>query len=400
MLKNLRGFPDFCNLEGNRINFIFQTLSKIGEEFGFNFILTPVLEPQELFVRSLGESTDVVSKEMFSFQIDGSEKQTVCLRPEMTASVVKYCINNNDFRNKIMYFGQNFRKERPQKGRYRQFNQFGFEIIGIPSPFREIEIFSIIDKFFKTIGLAFNLKINSIGSIEERQNYIKILREYFEENFTNLSEESRTRLKKGAILRILDSKSEEDKEIISRAPKITEYLNSSSQEVFKTICNFLKKNNIHFTVEPTLVRGLDYYNDIVFEINCDSYEAAQDALGGGGAYDNLFEQFEAPKTNAFGMAFGVERIMLNSWSLKESKKKAYVAVVEPYFEVLSSIYQSKFFAVSDYFVSITKALEAANKNNINYLIIIGEETARGNIIIKNLEERTQKEISLKSFLAL
>lgn len=396
-IQNLRGFPDFSIEEGNQIGFILSKLLKIGKSFGFNFIVPPILEPIELFQRGLGD-TDIVNKEMFIFPY---KERKVCLRPETTASVVKYCINNNVHRGKFMYFSQNFRKERPQKGRYRQFNQFGFEIIGIPSPFREIETFFFINQFFKSLGLNYILKINSIGSIKTRTAYVNDLEKYFktalEKDENALCQDSKNRLERKSILRILDSKALEDKQTILEAPKILSYLEKDSAEIFKEVVDFLQKQSIPFEVEETLVRGLDYYNDIVFEIKCDRYNAAQDSLGGGGAYDSLFETLGSPKTNAFGMALGVDRLILNEWPMESCALDAYVVLAEPYFDILSEVLSSKKYRVIDYFVNIPKALEKAIKNKINFLIIIGDEISTGHIIVKNLEKKDQQKVKIGTF---
>ena len=364
-----------------------------------------MLEPTELFTKSLGTNSDIINKEMFTFNLnehrEEKEEKNVCLRPEITASIAKYSINNNQYRTKVMYFGQNFRRERPQKGRYRQFNQFGFEIIGIETPFREIEIFCLIDRFFKAINLNYYLKINSIGNKEDRIIYNKVLEKYFKKNYENLSLNSQKRYDRKAFLRILDSKSEEDKEIIEKAPKIIDYLNKDSKSNFNFIKDFLDKSNIKFLESHLLVRGLDYYNDIVFEICSDTYEAAQDSLGGGGAYDSLIESFGGQKTKAFGLAFGVERLMLNISEIKsDSMFDSYIVVVEPHFEVLKTIYMSKKFKIIDCFVNIKKALEKANQNKIKYLIIIGQEYLEQKIIIKDLEKSSQQEVHQKDFLNL
>lgn len=279
--------------------------------YGFREIRTPMFERTDLFERGVGEGTDVVSKEMYTFTDKGDRSLT--LRPEGTASVMRAFIEHGMAQDapvqKLYYIGPMFRYERPQSGRYRQFHQFGAEIIGLAQPEQDAELIDMAVHAYKALGLK-NLKIymNSIGSSEARQNYREALKSYFLNSFDKLSKDSQFRLTTNP-LRILDSKAAEDQEFIVDAPSILEYLDEESKAHFEKVQSYLKLLNIPFIIQPRLVRGLDYYNRTVFEIVSEDL-GSQNSLGGGGRFDGLLKTLGGADLPCTGFATGIERIII------------------------------------------------------------------------------------------
>lgn len=272
---------------------------------GFSEIRTPILEAKELFVRSVGGDSDIVSKEMFTTE-DG-----LVLRPENTAPIVRALLNDQELPKKLVYFSPQFRKERPQKGRLRQFYQYGFEMFGETAPQSELEGLLIIDQLYKKWGLTnFEIQVNYLGNTQERENYLTVLKEFLTTNQDKLSSKSKERLSSN-VLRILDSKDEGDQLVVSQAPKILDYLSPESSQSWNQFLDTAKSLGLNLIVNPLLVRGLDYYTGMVFEVvDTSGNLGSQKALGGGGRYDKLMQDLGGQNLPAFGFAGGVERLVL------------------------------------------------------------------------------------------
>ena len=304
----VRGMKDIDNDIADRFDFVVKTAKELSNEFNFAYLKTPIVEYANLFDRNLGNESDVVKKELYRFEDKGGD--LLALRPEMTAGVCRYVISNGLFQgpfpHKFFSYGEVFRYDRPQKGRYRQFNQLNFEIFGLKNCAKEIyEYLMLAKRILKNIGVKdVVVKINYLGENEERSAYIKALKEYLQGYKEKLSEDSKRRLETN-ILRILDSKDEGDKEILKNAPKIEDFL---TEEHKKYLHYFVERDN-KIQIDNNLVRGLDYYTGFVFEIITDKIGETQNAVCGGGEYNRMIEDMSGKQLNAFGFAFGVERLM-------------------------------------------------------------------------------------------
>ena len=311
MIKAITGTKDILPSDVSRWQYLEKLLRETFQLFNYKEIRTPIFEETALFARGIGEETDIVSKEMYTFK-DRSET-SITLRPENTAGVVRSFIEQSlgaqQSLNKLYYIGAMFRQERPQAGRLRQFHQFGAEALGSTSPLLDAEMIQIAYHILKNVGLK-NLvvKINSLGIPEVRENYKNVLRGYLKDKKDNLSEESRKRFETN-ILRIFDSKIEVDQQIMKDAPLLIDYLDEQSKNDFNVVKNYLTKVGIPFEVDPALVRGLDYYTKTTFEIVSGSV-GSQSALCGGGRYDLLVEELGGKATPGVGFAAGMERILL------------------------------------------------------------------------------------------
>lgn len=311
MFQRLKGTRDIYGLEEKVLNLIENKFFKIIKNYNFKRICTPIIEDANLFIRSVGETSDIVSKEMYLFKDNG--QRDIALRPEGTASTIRAFVENkinNLEPTKLAYFGPMFRYERPQKGRYRQFIQGGVELIENSTIENNFEIIKLAYDFLKSLKISnITLEINNLGSFESRNNYIEILKKYFSNYKEQLNEISLIRLQKN-VLRILDDKEEIKKDFVKNAPKLIDYLSSIEKERFKNLLDLLDEFEIKYVINPYLVRGLDYYNDVVFEFVSNS-----DALGsqctvlGGGRYDGMIKSFGGPDIGSIGFAFGVDRLM-------------------------------------------------------------------------------------------
>jgi histidyl-tRNA synthetase len=304
------GMVDILPDEARRWQAVETIIRDTARAFHFGEIRTPVMEPTPLIARGVGELTDIVSKEMFAF--NRGDDQYV-LRPEGTAPVarayVQHHLDQRGGAQKLFYIGPMFRAERPQKGRQRQFHQFGAELIGSADPMADAEIIAFMCEVYRRIGIRNTvLKINSVGDPESRKAYKQALQDYFEPHVCHLSPISKTRLETNPM-RILDSKEEEDQPIVAEAPVITDYLNDESRRHYELVKYHLDNLSIVYEETPRLVRGLDYYTKTAFELTSPDL-GAQDALGGGGRYDLLIEEIGGPATPAVGFASGMERLMI------------------------------------------------------------------------------------------
>jgi histidyl-tRNA synthetase len=275
---------------------------------GYGQIIPPLLEDIGVFHR-VGEATDIVTKEMYDF-IDKGDRH-VALRPEQTASVCRAFVQHRPATPwKVWYSGPNFRYERPQRGRYRQFDQVGIEVLGANDPYLDVEVIALGWNFFKRLGLQqVHLHLNSLGEPENRQRFVAALQTYFTNNLDRLSDASKITLAKNA-LRVLDSKRPEDNAVIAEAPKISEFYSDTARSHFETVQSGLQALNIPFTVNEKLVRGLDYYRHTTFEFVGGTLDSAQNAIGGGGRYDGLVEDLGGPPTGGIGFALGLDRTLI------------------------------------------------------------------------------------------
>lgn len=311
LIQNIRGMDDILPEAIPTWQYVEDTLQNIVESYGYHEIRLPIVESTSLFERSIGEVTDIVEKEMYTFKDKGGNSLT--LRPEGTAGCIRAGIQHGLFYNqqpRLWYMGPMFRHERPQKGRYRAFHQLGVEVFGLEGPDIDVELMLMIDRMWKSFGLKseeVTLQLNSLGSIESRIKHRKKLVDYFTDHFDKLDEDSRRRLSTNP-LRILDSKNPEMQLLIQNAPKLLERLDEDSKTHFSKLCHMLDEANLHYEINPCLVRGLDYYSRTVFEWVTDKL-GAQGSICGGGHFDYLVEQMGDHPTFAIGFAIGIERLI-------------------------------------------------------------------------------------------
>ena len=339
MIEQVKGTRNIANDDSAKFLHVKNTFINKFSDYGYKYIQTPLLEYKELFDKSIGESSEIVTKQMYELKDKGG--RDLVLRPEGTSSVVRYHAEfNKDNTTKYSYFGSMFRYENPQKNRYREFNQAGAEIVGLIDIYSDFQIINDSLNFINNLLPGTSLKINTIGSIEDREAYVKVLYEYFSKNKEKLSNESLEKIENNT-LRILDSNNSEDREIISNAPTINEYINTHSNENFESLLRLLDNSQINYEIDYSLVRGLDYYNDLTFEFHTEESVV----VGGGGRYDNLAKILSIGDFNGVGVAFGVERIM----------------------NLLSEIkISSKYYLLGTNIDNLTKYSKILDENNINY----------------------------------
>ena len=339
MIEQVKGTRNIANDDSAKFLHVKNTFINKFSDYGYKYIQTPLLEYKELFDKSIGESSEIVTKQMYELKDKGG--RDLVLRPEGTSSVVRYHAEfNKDNTSKYSYFGSMFRYENPQKNRYREFNQAGAEIVGLIDIYSDFQIINDSLNFINNLLPGTTLKINTIGSIEDREAYVKVLYEYFSKNKEKLSNESLEKIENNT-LRILDSNNSEDREIISNAPTINEYINTHSKENFESLLRLLENSQINYEIDYSLVRGLDYYNDLTFEFHTEESVV----VGGGGRYDNLAKILSIGDFNGVGVAFGVERIM----------------------NLLSEIkISSKYYLLGTNIDNLTKYSKILDENNINY----------------------------------
>ena len=339
MIEQVKGTRNIANDDSAKFLHVKNTFINKFSDYGYKYIQTPLLEYKELFDKSIGESSEIVTKQMYELKDKGG--RDLVLRPEGTSSVVRYHAEfNKDNTSKYSYFGSMFRYENPQKNRYREFNQAGAEIVGLIDIYSDFQIINDSLNFIDNLLPGTKLKINTIGSTEDREAYVKVLYEYFSKNKEKLSNESLEKIENNT-LRILDSNNSEDREIISNAPTINEYINTHSKENFESLLRLLDNSQINYEIDYSLVRGLDYYNDLTFEFHTEESVV----VGGGGRYDNLAKILSIGDFNGVGVAFGVERIM----------------------NLLSEIkISSKYYLLGTNIDNLTKYSKILDENNINY----------------------------------
>ncbi len=411
MIQAVRGTKDILPDSSYVWQFLESKFREVTSLFAYDEMRTPIFEKTEVFLRSIGEETDIVNKEMYIFEDKGGESLT--LRPEETAALVRAAIQNALLNKsnllKAWYFGPYFRYERPQKGRLRQFHQFGCECIGSNNPESDAENIILAATLLKAIGIdEYNLMINTLGNDSVRDKYREVLTNYFNEHQDVLSEDSKRRLEANP-LRILDSKDVTDIKLVENAPSILDCLDEESKNHFDTVLALLDASDIIYNVTPRLVRGLDYYCHTVFEFQSNAL-GSQDSLGGGGRYNGLFEQLGGKPAPGVGFAMGVERLILILEALGKMPEKAnscdaYIVISSvdylPYSMKIASILRSKGIKVSfDLFRrSFKTQFNQSNKMNAKYSIVVGEDEIRDNkVTIKNMLESSQETIEFDKLI--
>ncbi len=409
MISVLKGMKDRHSDDVRKYDFIVDTAKKVFSKYGFERIITPILEETELFRRSVGDETDVVSKEMYEFKDKGN--RSVSMRPEGTAGVVRAYLeaglHKSDPIVKWFYNGPMYRYEAPQKGRYREFHQVGAEIFGIRSPYLDAEIIRMGCEFLEKLGITgLTVEINSLGNIESRKKYIEDLKAFMAERLDKLSEDSKKRYEKNP-LRALDSKDKGDQEQFKDAPKLYDYLDKESKKYFEDTKKYLELLNIKYVENPKLVRGLDYYSDTVFEIKSDKLGAQATVLAGG-RYDRLLEILDNVKIPAIGFAAGMERIaMLMDEKLVENKENGVYVVyfddTKKYFiKTLEELRKNDIKASFDYNPkSFGAQMKKANKINAEYVLILGEDEQKENAVtLKKFSTGEQEKYSLDEVIEI
>lgn len=395
-----------------RWQYVEKILKETAHDYGFHEIRTPIFESADLFIRSVGDTSDIVTKEMFLFQ-DKADR-SMALRPEGTACALRAFIENHLYQlgqdHKLFYLGPYFRYDRPQAGRFRQFHQFGVEAIGRNDPFQDAEIIDLLWEMYRRLGLKnLNLLINSVGDLESRENYKKALLAFLKPHYELLSADSKERFAKNP-LRILDTKNPQEIELLKSAPSILDFLSPHAEGHFKKVCDVLSSLGIHFQITPQLVRGLDYYNHTVFEITSNVL-GAQNTLGAGGRYDGLMKSLGGPDLPSIGFGTGMERILCTmdgQQALFPPSPSPFIYIValgekthSLGFDLLSKL-RHHHIASEIYMKTpkMQKALQEASASCAEYALIIGEqEIDSGELQLKNLSNRDSKTIPINNVLS-
>jgi len=404
-LRSVRGTHDIFGEKIEKFNRISNVVSTNAHLKDFNEIETPIFEFSDLFAKPLGEQSDVVLKEMYSFEDRNNEFLT--LRPEYTTPMIRAAITNNllnDLPLKIFGIGPMFRRERPQKGRYRQFNQINFEILGTKDFLADVELILLSNNILRELLPKSNiiLQINSLGDKETLINFKKSLTKYFNTHKKKLSEESIKKIDTNP-LRILDSKNDDDIEIAKYSPKIYEYLTIEAKKHYEDLKSALNLLEINFEENANLVRGLDYYCNTVFEYKSANL-GSQDTLLGGGRYDGLIKVLGGPDIPGIGWAAGIERIELLMESEKKIKSTVHIAVTKEKFtnyflHLQKYLSENRISYYWNYKYNLKKSFTKANTSSASHIIIIGDNEYNGNFFtIKNLMTGEQKELKLNQVL--
>lgn len=398
-VQSVRGTYDLYGSAKRKMKKVIETASSVVEKYGFEEIETPIFEFTEVFARNLGDTSDIVTKEMYCFEDKGGESLT--LRPEGTAGVVRAFVSNGMQQNlpvKFYYNGPMFRYERPQKGRQRQFTQFGVELLGVETPQADIEVISMAYEFLQKLGLVgqVTVEINSLGDAESRDAYRVKLVDYLRQHYDELSDDSKNRLEKNP-LRILDSKEECDRTVVENAPVYADSLNETSKKFFADVLNGLDHLGIQYRVNQRLVRGLDYYSHTVFELTTNKL-GAQGTVLAGGRYNGLVAQMGGGDVAGIGWACGVERLsMLLEQDADMPRPISVIPVGEDAeLKALETAYKLRLAGLSvqqSYSGNMKKRIAKANKFNAVKAVIIGSEELENNTLtIKDLDSGEQKTV--------
>ena len=403
MIKSLRGMNDILSEDYKRFTYFINLASEIAQKYGFHFIETPLLEETALFKRSVGESSDIVGKEMYQFVDKGDND--VCLRPEGTAGVVRAFIQKKLDKaggiHRFFYHGAMFRYERPQKGRLRQFHQFGVESFGIDSVYEDANMIMMVSDILTKCGIGYRLQINSLGDSNCMPKYRENLVSFIESVEDEICEDCKRRKVTNPI-RVLDCKNEKCQSLYEKAPKLINSLCESCEKDFTKLKTILDANSIDYEVDTNLVRGLDYYSKTAFEFVSDNI-GSQSAIAGGGRYDKLVEFLDGKSTPAVGFAMGIERLMELIVMPEELKDGYYIgAMEEESIELVISLAHKKrkTSKVSiDYKAKNFKNhIKGADKVNAKYFILIGSNEIETNTIkVKNLEDKSEITIPIDEF---
>ena len=404
MITSLRGMNDILNKDDyTRFTYFIETATTIAKRYGFHFIETPILEETALFKRSVGESSDIVGKEMYQFEDKGGND--VCMRPEGTAGVVRAFIQNKLDRaggtHRFFYHGSMFRYERPQKGRLRQFHQFGVESFGQESVYEDATMIMMVADILKALGIGYRLQLNSLGCKECMPPYRENLVKFIESVEDAICEDCQRRKTTNPI-RVLDCKNEKCQSLYENAPKLINSLCESCESDFSKLKTILDANGIAYEIDTNLVRGLDYYSKTAFEFVSDNI-GSQSAIAGGGRYDRLVEFLDGRATPAVGFAMGIERLMELIEMPQEQRDGYYLGAMDAEaVELIISLTQKKrqsSKATCEYRSRNLKAhLKNADKANARYCCVIGSnEFENKTIWVKDLLEKTEETISLEDF---
>ncbi len=410
-LNSPRGTTDIYGENIDYRDYIIKTARKILETFNYKEIITPAFEYTPVFSRSIGEDTDIVQKEMYTFR--DKKGRSLTLRPEGTASIVRAVIEKKMYSDnlplKLFYISNMFRYERPQKGRMREFWQVGIEAIGTNNPAMDSEVMWILNSLFEKLGFKkLVFKVNSIGCDICRKKFLTEFKKYLKPKIKELCEDCRNRFDKNA-LRIFDCKKSSCRNILEKSPEVFSYLCSGCKKNFEEVLEYLKVLKINYRMDKSLVRGFDYYTGVVFEIISEELQSAQNALGGGGRYDNLIKQLGGPDIPATGFAVGIDRtIMLMKQLNLEFKKPSgkprvyLIAMDEDYqiysLNILKYLREKEIICDINFNKrSLKKEIKWANENNYDFIIIIGsDEIKTGTLTIKDVKEFKQFQVNWKN----
>lgn len=411
MITKPKGTVDVMGRDAKIWKFVDEVIDHVMETYHYDFIRTPIFESTELFHRGIGDTTDIVSKETYDFVDRGDRKMT--LRPEGTASVARCYIENKLYGNpdlpvKVYYNGTMYRYERPQSGRNRELTQYGIEVLGSDDPLVDAEVISLAITINTMLGLkGSKIHINSLGDKESRDNYRKALIDYFTPHINDLCEDCQTRLQKNP-LRILDCKFDAENEIIKNAPSMLDYLNEASKKRFETVCEYLDILKIDYTIDPKIVRGLDYYNHTVFEVYADIPSlGGANVLAGGGRYNGLVQELGGPETSCVGYASGIDRLVMAIKAsdvevpIKEGIEAFIMYVNEEEKKYAAYLCQelrlAGFIVDTEYTSRSLKAqFKQADRLQSKFLIILNsEDLNEGQVTVKNRETKEEEKIDIE-----
>ena len=414
MIQKPKGTYDVYGKKGKDLLYIHDIIQILMEKYNYEYMRTPVFESSELFHRGVGETTDIVSKETYDFKDRGD--RNITLRPEGTAGIVRSYIENKMYGNptqpvKAWYYGNMYRYERPQAGRYRELTQFGVEVFGTNDPLVDAEVISIPVNLYKLLGLkGIKVNINTLGDIESRLKYREALLEYFKPHLENLCEDCKNRYATNP-LRILDCKVDHELDIMKNAPKISDYLNEKSKNHFEKVKKYLETMEIEYVVNENLVRGLDYYTHTVFEIEAQVKGfGSQNVLCGGGRYDGLVSTLDGPETSGVGFATGIERLLtaleyeeklpdeentIDTYIIPMDEEQKQEAI-----KLTNTLRMNGFTADLDTLSRNLKSnFKQADRLGAKYIIIIGEEEQKTNILtLKNNKTKEEYKIETEKLI--
>jgi len=397
--SRLRGVKDVLPDESFIWEYIITKAIEIFKRYNYELIIVPTIEEEELFIRSIGEGTDIVLKEMYNFTDKKGRK--IALRPEGTASVVRAFVESPGEKTDFYYIGQMFRYDKPQKGRDREFYQIGVESFGINSIYKDFEIIKLAKDVIENIGIkSFTIHINNLGTRQIQKNYSEAIREFLKQKKENLCEDCKNKLER-APLRILDCKNNNCQEQLKGLPSISDFLDKESIEKYEQFKNLLKAFDINFFENKNLVRGLDYYTGLVFEFVTDKLGPQQNTILAGGRYDNLVEELGGKPTSAIGFAMGIERVCeVLKLEKKLQAESPYVFIVydekftKNAFDLLFKLRDENFKTSTSFEQKSFKGqMRKANQLNAKYVIILGEEEIKEGVVsVKNMADGMQQKI--------
>jgi histidyl-tRNA synthetase len=403
MIKSLRGMNDILSEDYERFTYFINLATDIAQKYGFHFIETPLLEETALFKRSVGESSDIVGKEMYQFTDKGDND--VCLRPEGTAGVVRAFVQKKLDKaggtHRFFYHGSMFRYERPQKGRLRQFHQFGVESFGVDSVYEDATMIMMVADILKACGIGYRLQLNSLGDQNCMPQYRDSLVAFIESVEEEICEDCKRRKATNPI-RVLDCKNEKCQSLYTKAPKLINSLCDSCQSDFTKLKQILDDNNIAYEIDTNLVRGLDYYSKTAFEFVSDNI-GSQSAIAGGGRYDRLVEFLDGRPTPAVGFAMGIERLMELIVMPTKEREGYYLGAMDTeavdLIVKLTHTKRSSDKATCDFKAkNLKNHLKGADKVNARYCCVIGSnELAEQTIWVKDLVNKTESTVAIKEF---